>query len=212
MKKLALGSIVMATFIFSGCGSSSSSTAETTDSSVVSEKATGYYVDAAVEGVHYKCGSLEGNTTETGEFSYETHRGCHFSLGDVTLREVNASVLCEHNMTILEDDAKVARMLQSFDTDGNTTNGIQLSDEVTAVLTENNIDEVPSDDAELAALLYELKIKVDRFDGTIVSDEDASEHLEHTRDHLRRNGHRTQYGYLDSNETTDEEETSTEEE
>jgi len=194
-----MGSAVMVAFFMMGCGSGATTSTETE----TVEKSTGYYVDAKVKGVHYKCGQFEGNTTEEGEFTYELSKSCKFSLGSIKLREVNASVLKDRNITILEDDEKVARMLQCIDTDGNTSNGIQLPDEVVTILNENNITEVPTEEAELAEILYELKIKVKGFRGSLVSKDEAKEHLRGTREHLRHHGHRTQHGYFDKNDTSD---------
>lgn len=199
MQKVVMGSAVMVAFFMIGCGGG----ATTSNGTDTVQKSTGYYVDAKVKGAHYKCGAFEGNTTEEGEFTYELSKGCIFSLGGLRLREVNASVLEEHNITILEDDERVARMLQSIDTDGNTSNGIQLPDEVVTILTENNVTEIPTEEAELAELLYELRIKAKGFRGSLVSKDEAREHLRGTRQHLGRHHHRTQHGYLDYNETDD---------
>ncbi|CAA6826077.1 MAG: Unknown protein [uncultured Sulfurovum sp.] len=199
MKKMLMGSTVLGAFMLVGCGGGASTSEDTT----TVEKSTGYYVDAKVKGVHYKCGSFDGNTTEEGEFTYEVSKSCTFSLGGIKLRDVNASVLKDHNITILEDDEPVARMLQSLDTDGNTSNGIQLSDALVGILEDNNITEIPEEASDIAELLHELRIRVHDFRGDLVSEDEVREHLNETRQDIRNHGHRTQHGFLDVSDASE---------
>ncbi len=207
MNKTAWSSALLATLLLVGCGSGSSSDETTNSSSSMSESTTssssttpiqksgvGYYVDDAVEGVMYRCGAYEGNTTEDGAFTFEKGEDCAFYLGDLTLREVNGSILSEDNLTIIEDNETVAQMLQSFDRDGNATNGIQLnSGLIKEILKENNIDQIPEDEALLKMVVDELKVKDANFTGDLVSEEEAQAHLERTKDRLDAEGRRTQH-------------------
>jgi len=59
MKKiLTMSAITASMLLLVGCGSSSSV-----------ETGTANYLDSAVSGVNYKCGSQEGITGENGEFT-----------------------------------------------------------------------------------------------------------------------------------------------
>ena len=199
-------SAVVAAFLMVGCGSEATTSTNNTPEITNAKKSIGYYVDAEVAGVHYKCGSFEGNTTKDGAFDYELDKDCIFSLGDVKLREVNASVLSDRNMTILEDNLEVARMLQSMDRDGNASNGIDIPKEAHSVLKEYNkeynINKVPTEDGILHDILFELKIKREDFNGTVISMTKVEEHLNETREHLRHNGQKTQHGFLEDNNMT----------
>jgi len=225
MKNRTWGSALLATLLLVGCGSATTSskttkrtTEATTNSEVapttttgisnstvspVTQQAVGYYVDEAVEGVSYRCGVHEGNTTVDGAFIFERGENCRFSLGGITLREVNGSILIEDNITILEDNESVARMLQSFDRDGNASNGIQLNgDDLKTILEENNINHVPEDENLLGMVVDELKVRDGNFSGHVVGEEKAQEHLDRTKERLQEEGRRTQH---DINETQEEE-------
>jgi hypothetical protein len=211
MKKTTFSSLLLATLLLSACGSGgSSSTTDNTTSNLsnnsnrpteVVEKATGYYVDEAVEGVGYKCGKEEGNTSINGAFIFEKNKNCTFYLGDIKLREINSSILHEDNITILEDNETVARMLQSFDKDGNASNGIQLNHKlIQEILKENHIDEIPQDDAVLGMVIDELKVKDRNFTGRVIGHDEANEHLNETKENLQREGRRTQHDVNSSRE------------
>jgi len=75
-------SIILSTaaigMLLAGCGSS--------DSSATDTSATGYFIDSAVEGVHYTTSSgLEGETDELGRFHYNTGDEVELSLGKIIL-------------------------------------------------------------------------------------------------------------------------------
>lgn len=98
----------------SGCGGGSS------DPEV--DTGTGYYTDSAVSGVHYTCGSKSGVIGVDGSFTFEVGKDCTFTLGDITLRSVDADNL-QDKVKIVEDRVELARMLQTLDKDGNSNNG-----------------------------------------------------------------------------------------
>jgi len=220
MKKITWCSALVAGLLLVGCGDDGSSeetenitttsspsalvvpetTPSASDESSVLQKGIGYYVDEAVEGVSYVCGEYEGNTTKEGAFEFEKGEECTFSLAGIKLREINGSILMEDNLTILEDNESVARMLQSFDVDGNASNGIQLNAKaLQEVLEENHVDHVVEDESLLQMVVEELKVKDENFTGDVVSEEEVQVHLEQTKEHLIQEGRITQY---DLNEST----------
>lgn len=153
---------------------------------------TGYYVDAAVVGVDFNCTTQSGTTDINGTFTFEDNETCVFSIGGVVLREVNASSL-EDNVTIFENNLTVAQFLQTLDSDGNASNGIDILPEAHELLEERNSSHVPQNDAELVDIRDELKVKAqERYNGDIVSEQDAIEHLEETRTRIRENNQTTQ--------------------
>ncbi len=190
MRKITtIGSAIVASLLFAGCGSSSSST----------EASTGvaYYVDSAIQGIDYDCGTQQGVTGKDGKFTFEKNQNCSFTVGNVLLREVNASTL-KDGMTILEDDAHTARFLQTLDRDGNASNGI----EVPASAKSLDINEVPKEDAVLASVRDDMKAKDKDYRGRVVTVEETQAHLTQTREEIKDKNLETQYTRGTSKEQT----------
>lgn len=98
----------------------------------VSAERTGIFLDSAVQGLEYSTLSRTGITDATGAFSYLAGENITFSIGDLILPTVRASSIVTP-LDIFEAsssrDAPVtnlARLLQSLDADGDTSNGIQI--------------------------------------------------------------------------------------
>ena len=178
MKKILTMSAITVSLLFVvGCGGGSSSTA-----SVETGKA--YYLDSAVSGVNYKCGSQEGITGANGEFTFEVGQSCTFYLGDIKLRDMDKALL-KDGAKIVEDDIKIATLLQSLDVDGNPDNGITLTPEVVeaavATLNEDGNAKLPSTQAEVGALVASVENNVTNFEGHVVTEEQAQSHLVSTQ-------------------------------
>jgi len=204
MKKLVVGSIVTATFLLVGCGGGSNSndnsnnsngTSASVDTSTNTQKTgTGYYVDDAVNGVNYKCGSHEGTTDENGTFTFENGKNCTFSLGGLKLREVNASSL-DNNVSILEDNPTVAQLLQTLDKDGNASNGIQIPPKAGQIVRDEltSLDK-PLDRDLLEALHDAIRVEAQNdYHGRVVDMNETQRHLNQTKHRLEQEGRRTQY-------------------
>ena len=181
-------SVVVAGVLFTGCGSSSSSSDDSTVNS-------GYFIDAAVNGAHYKTSSgLEGDTDIEGKFRFNTGDKVEFSLGKLILGEsepqTNGLITPKH--LIVGDNTEpnaqqeeainlLLRTLQSLDSDGNTSNGITIDSTVLTSLeslsTEHHIRDL--DETTLLALDDSLDEKLDTdFDGHVdVSEDDAKTHF-----------------------------------
>ncbi len=203
MNRLTIGSIVTATLLLVGCGSDgSSSKSSLTDSStptnsgvenpVVAQKVgKGYYVDSAVEGVHFQCGNESGVTDENGTFTFESGSDCNFTIGGINLRDINASLL-EDNITILETNTTVAQLLQTLDIDGNASNGIQISLSSDSVVQETipSVDDLNQD--LLEAVHARLKAEhSDEYNGTVVDKNQTVAHLNATKADLKDRNIRT---------------------
>ena len=181
MKKIILSSVV-ASLVLIGCSGGGSS--------APIEKSVGHYVDSAVEGVEYNCGTFKGKTDVAGTFEYEKGKKCEFKLGELLLREVNQTILSSENVTILEDNPRVAQLLQTLDFDGNTTNGIkiadELKDEINNALTDNQFfdkmpDESKHDVKSLIKNIHDqIKAAKDDYKGKFVDIDDVKKHLEDT--------------------------------
>ena len=102
---------------------------------------TGVFVDAPVSGLAYACGDDEGVTTAAGQFRYDAGDTCTFRAGALSLGQV----LAQATLTPREIASAIAQqapegtaqsletitqnlyqLLQSLDSDGDTSNGISL--------------------------------------------------------------------------------------
>ena len=194
MRRFTLGSIITATLLLSGCGGGGSSSndstpeapkATTNETPTTISKGIGHYVDSAVEGVEYICGDTTGVTDENGTFTFEENKNCTFSLGDVKLREVNASSL-SNDMILVEDDVAVARFLQSLDSDGNAENGIKIDNSTKEVLSTKNVTTIPTSDDDVADVVIAMQSNSE-YQGQMVTEQDAQIHIDQTKADLNGN-------------------------
>jgi len=121
------------TFVLIGCGGGGGGSAS---GSVATGQA--FYVDSAVQGVDYNCGSQVGVTGSKGEFTFEIGQSCTFSLDKIKLRDVAADQL-ENGKQIQETNVKIAQVLQSLDDDRNPDNGISIDADIVKSLIESGV-------------------------------------------------------------------------
>lgn len=177
MKKISIFGLSAVAMMSVACGGGDSG-------GVTATTGTGYYVDSAVFGVSYECGTQKGVTDVEGKFIYDINQGCTFSLAGVTLRNTSASNLVNGGK-IVENNPTVARFLQSLDNDGDASNGIQITDEVIAILTEalanaNSAGKVPSGD-EVDSVVSIIETSVASYQGRVKTPAEVAEHLENTQ-------------------------------
>lgn len=195
MKKtsLIISGVAALALALTGCGGGSdTSTTETGgggSSAASSKTGTGYYVDSAVAGVSYTCGSETGKTDGNGKFTFEQGQDCTFKVAGLTLRKVQADSLVD-NAKIVENNVTVARFLQSLDTDGDLSNGIQITDETVAVLTKalqtENIKTVSDATAKLDTVVSHIEQEDSHFNGHVVTEEEAQNHLQATQESVAK--------------------------
>ena len=191
-KSITLSSIAIASLLLVGCGGGGSTSTDTS-----SNIGMGYYVDSAIEGVDYICGTQSGTTDVDGKFTFEENQNCSFKVGNVILREVDASTL-KNGITILEDNIDTARFLQTLDRDGDASNGIEVSDAVKKL----DITEVPKEDAVLSDIRDDMKANDDKYQGRVVTTQETKEHLSQSRNQLENSNRDTQYTNHSSTEQT----------
>ncbi|WP_297483601.1 hypothetical protein [Sulfurimonas sp.] len=186
MKKsiLALSIVTSSILLLTGCGSSSNNNPTTATG-------TGYYLDSAVAGVNYTCGSQTGTTGADGAFTFEKGKDCTFSAAGIPLKTVSADDLT-NQAKIVENNVTVARFLQSIDSDGNASNGIQITDKVlkalTAALKNSNIKKaVPKDTTDLQVVVDQIKQQDTAFNGKVKTISEAEEHLQTTQKSVVKN-------------------------
>jgi len=168
MTKKILATWVVTAAMLIGCGGSNDPETATTGKA--------FYIDAAVGGVKYKCGTQEDITGADGSFTFDLGSGCTFYLGDIKLRDVVSSDL-EDGKKLYETDVKIARILQSLDKDGNPDNGITIEADIIKALADNDITSLPTTEAEVEFLFNVIANN----GGTKVSEEDAEKHLDEVR-------------------------------
>jgi hypothetical protein len=101
-------------------GSSSSDEEQTSNLVVVIKQ--GRLIDAAVEGVSYRSGSLRGVTGADGEFEYQVGEPVSFSIGDIALGQPVAGKALVTPLDLVPQGTldspaviNIARLLQSLD-------------------------------------------------------------------------------------------------
>ncbi len=141
---------------------------------------TASYLDSAIKGVSYKCGSQEGITDENGTFKFESGKECNFYLGDIALRNISPSELHD-GKKIIEDNATIASFLQTIDVDGNASNGIDVDKDVIATLKTEGITHIPENETQLTDVWSILKQKNSKYKGKLVDKISAMAHVEETK-------------------------------
>jgi len=144
-----------------------------------------YYLDSAVEGVSYKCGTKESKTGSDGSFLFEKGQDCKFYIGDIHLRDIDSQKLSKK--LIIEDNATIAAFLQTIDIDGNADNGIQVDKGVIATLKAENIKSLPKTETQLRDVWNTLKDKDSKYKGKLVDKDTAMAHVEKTKQKHQKN-------------------------
>jgi hypothetical protein len=96
-------------------------------------KSIGVFIDSPVAGINYRTASGSGKTNASGEFSYVAGETVTFSIGNIDLPSALAnSTITPLNLANTTDVnnqvvSNILVLLQSLDTDGNPTNGIQIA-------------------------------------------------------------------------------------
>ncbi|HFS85126.1 MAG TPA: hypothetical protein ENK72_00710, partial [Epsilonproteobacteria bacterium] len=164
---------VAATLAINGCGGGGGSSSSDPVNTTLTK---GYLVDAPIAGVTYTCGDITGVTTETGEFECATppvsFRIGSWEIGSISSFTADNTVFpqdllgLDRNNTTDPKLKMMARVLQTMDSDGNTSNGIQVADTTKNLFTKEQ---------------YDLNGTVDEFETllgrTLISEEAAIEHL-----------------------------------
>jgi hypothetical protein len=158
---------------------------------LLSHPKRGHFVDSPVGGVTCKTPSATGVTDESGAFDYFPDEIVSLSLGRFSL----GSTLANHKISPLDlfeqadtDSLQVinlARLLQSFDVDGDPKNGIRITPEIIglfeAVMVEqglSSLDFSNSDQIEQIISATVAKARASNASMQVVSAEDAKIHLD----------------------------------
>ena len=187
--KFMLSSSIVASFLLVGCGSSSSTTTDST---------TGYLVDSPVSNVDYDCiadSDYNKTTGDNGEFRCQDMSQVRFRVGELVLGEVSVNedgyVLPQDLVGVNREESlsnsevvSMAQFLQSLDRDANTTNGIQIADETKSLFTTQEEFEA----SEVNTYIEEVGI-------VAVNPVSAEEHLRNTMRNLNLDDANSSNGY-----------------
>jgi len=147
----------------------------------------GHYFDSAVKGVDYKCGDFNGTTDSNGTFQYEKDKDCLLTLGDnLILRELNSSELSKYKGIIVEKNVSRAVFLQTLDSDGDASNGIEIIDSVKNRIADMNVSSVLIDDALIK--FQDALVGTEGYNGSLIDVDKAKAHLVDTIKSLQDNG------------------------
>ena len=157
---------------------------------------TGVFIDSPVAGLGYVTESRNGLTDAGGAFEYRRDERIAFHIGDLQLGEASGADIITPLDLVPDaedhtDDAvtNIAVLLQTLDQDGNASNGITLTPEISDIVSLHADRLVFDTDyatfaAALGQLLDELNaaepaVFTDTFPGprTVVAQADAQEHL-----------------------------------
>lgn len=96
-----------------------------------------------IQGLSYSTSSLEGLTSNDGEFNYVESENITFKVGGVVLAEIQAkSIITLLDLTGTNQTPlfNIAGLLLSMDNDRDSSNGLQISESTTSRLTNQKID------------------------------------------------------------------------
>lgn len=168
----------------------SCSTDETSDQPGIEEpigSKTGIFVDSPVSGLRYETETYSGFTDENGKYNYEEGETVTFYIGDINLGSAEASeeltpisIASVPGATLETLEVQnIAALLQTLDLDGNSSNGIEIDQEVVENLSITEIDFTKS----IVQILGEITLEVFENTGSelkIVYPEMAAVHLSQT--------------------------------
>ncbi|MBU2871697.1 DM13 domain-containing protein [Colwellia sp. E2M01] len=165
-------------FALVGCGSDDDHTA-----AVEQKSFTGVFLDSAVQGLNYKTVTQSGKTNAQGEFTFLADEFITFTIGGIELPSTAAKLYLTPLSLYQTDDinhksvVNLLRLLQSLDTDGDASNGIEISDSVHQLATELTLDFSATDfDQQVAPLIASNGAALQ----TLITADDAITHFQTT--------------------------------
>ena len=140
-------------------------------------------MDSAVAGIGYRTETQNGFTNNLGEYDYEEGETVTFFIGDLELPPVTAKgVVTPLDLANTDDVSNrvvvnIARLLQSLDADGDTSNGIQIAPEAADIAAAVDFD-VPVETFAADPAVTTLVANSGSSTQTLVSAEAAIAHLQ----------------------------------
>lgn len=184
-KKRLMATILLAIFIITliiGCGQATGDGTNEMTTTVIKE---GVFLDSAVSGLYYECGTLKGTTDSTGKYQYVDGIQVKFKIGGVLIGETTGkSVITPidvvegatsvQNVTV----QNIVRFLITLDGDNNPDNGITISATISTALQNKTLDFTKTE-AEFESLVSAIFANA-LIEKTLVSTETALNHFNKT--------------------------------
>lgn len=151
---------------------------------------TGIFLDSAVAGLNYKTASQSGQTNELGEFNFQNDETIIFSIGGIDLPSTVASLYLTPLSLYQTQDinqievVNLLRLLQSLDLDGDTSNGIEITESAHQLAAQLNVDFSASDFPQQVAELVSQSGAVNQ---ELISAESAINHFQFTLNEISNN-------------------------
>jgi hypothetical protein len=132
---------------------------------------TAYYIDSAVEGVHYECGIKSGETDANGMFKFEVGKDCIFSINGLEFKKISNLKREDHQKEFKETNQNIAMFLMTLDRDGDPQNGITITKEIA-----EKVDRIAVDESDIGRLYQRLKT-IESYNGRAFDKNEAKAHL-----------------------------------
>ena len=164
----------------SGCGSSSSNpTDNNTTQNVVKN---GQFIDSKVQGIEYSTPTQNGVTDENGSFKYKDGETVAFKVGGINLGSAKAKDIITPLDVLGVTSAQSTNavnmliLLQSLDSDKNTSNGIEISSSTLESSKTMSIDFTQNSPIDISSTLTQFGLS----NSDIKSEIDAKKHFTQT--------------------------------
>ncbi len=170
-----------------GCGGSDEAgdPPSTPSNALPANAVKGRLVDSAVANIHYKTDTLSGVTDAQGQYNYLPGESVTFSIGEITFAPVAATGVVtpldlagsydSNNQSVVN----ISRLLQSLDADGDSSNGISITDAAKSAATVNIDFNVTTSEFENNAEVTAF-VASHAHGGNLVTANAATTHLEQT--------------------------------
>jgi len=144
-------------------GGGGSSGTNSTPTPQPAQTAEGRFIDAVVVGLSFTSGDQMGATDSEGTFTYEVGQNITFSVGAVEIGTVaGGDIISPVDLTgsnsTMPDTQNIVRFLLMLDSDGDSSNGITISNEVQLMAANWTQVDFTTDllDGELATIISDV--------------------------------------------------------
>jgi len=161
--------IILTTIFFTACSSSDGSS----DTNPPPTQVTGQFIDDNIQGLTYTCSSgSTGITNANGDYTCNAGDNVTFKVGDMTIGTLAAQsqffTPYSFHPTSLDGSLNLASLLQSLDSDGDSTNG--------SIVIDNTLASKLSPTADVTSPTFRTDTEND-LSITLVSQSDAQQNL-----------------------------------
>ncbi|MEA2028488.1 MAG: hypothetical protein U9N49_05885 [Campylobacterota bacterium] len=158
--------LTFASLVLIGCGNSENMNTST-------PSAEGYYrSDVVISGLPYRCGHYSSATRSTGMFQFEINQSCQFYIDGALIRSFTAP-----NMEVveaIETNTTILQFLYALDNDGNSSNGVHITQTSLEAIKRGRLTRMPINDHEINMVVEFLKVNDSNYSGNFISQDDLA--------------------------------------